>query len=152
MYFPLVFLGAVTVASAWPEANYKTILQKGLKKELHIHKALVIPSGHCSAEATDDDILKCKNWWQHVVTLRVSADDENASPDIEFTNNLKKAIITRKGFCFGNSYVKIGYTCGTFGDTDKDAGQIKNNAQTKTKSSDTRDKSNRRIQSQIRNK
>ncbi|KAJ2949359.1 hypothetical protein O0L34_g15271 [Tuta absoluta] len=150
MFFPLVFLGAVAVTSAWPEANYKTILQKGLNKELHTHKTFVIPSGYRSAQTTDDD-LKCEKWWQHVVTLRVSADDVDASPDIEFTNNLKKAIITRKGFCYGNSEVKIGYTCGTFGDTDKDAGQIKNNAQTKTKTSDTRDKLNRRIQNQIRN-
>ncbi|KAJ2949347.1 hypothetical protein O0L34_g15259 [Tuta absoluta] len=157
MYFPLVFLGAVAVASAWPETNYKTILQKGLDKQLDTYTSFKIPNGNCvgfistSAGIGDAPKFRCARWWQHVVTLQVSADDINASPDIKFMNNLNEAYITRKGSCYGESLVKIGFTCASFGDVEKDAVGDEDIAQTKPKVGNRRDKSNRRILNQSPN-
>ncbi|KAJ2949361.1 hypothetical protein O0L34_g15273 [Tuta absoluta] len=156
MYFPLVFLGAVAVASAWPETNYETTLQKGLDKQLETYSSFWIPNGECTGHistsgVSDDYDFRCENWWEHVVTLRVSADDIDASPDIVFTKNLNEAYINRKGSCYGESLVKIGFTCASFGDVERNAVGVKDDAQTKPKFGNRRDKSNRRILNQIQN-
>ncbi|KAJ2949351.1 hypothetical protein O0L34_g15263 [Tuta absoluta] len=153
MYFPLVFLGAVALASAWPETNYETTLQEGLQKNLETHKWFVIPSGVCdeyiSTYGDGDEYFHCENDWEHVVTLRVSADDIDASPDINFKSNLNKVFITRQGTCFGDSNVKLSFTCASFGDVERSALGLKDNVQTKTKVGYTRENSNRRILNQF---
>ncbi|KAJ2949358.1 hypothetical protein O0L34_g15270 [Tuta absoluta] len=155
MYFSLVFLGAVAVASAWPETNYETTLQEGLQRNLETYRWFKIPSGVCnkyiSTQGDGDDYFHCKNHWEHVVTLRVSADDIDASPNIKFKDNLNKIFITRQGTCFGDSYVKLAFTCASLGDVERGAGGVDNIAQTKTKVGYTRNNSNRRILNQFPN-
>ncbi|KAJ2949357.1 hypothetical protein O0L34_g15269 [Tuta absoluta] len=149
MYFSLIILGVVAVAYAWPE-SYVTIRQEGLRKKLDMHKSFVIPSGHCSGYISKPDDYQCR-WLQHVNVLRVSADDQDASPEIEFKDHLNKVFIYRKGFCNGESHVKLDYSCGFLLGEAKESAEVKDNVQTKARNGDTSVKSNLRILNPVPN-
>ncbi|KAJ2949355.1 hypothetical protein O0L34_g15267 [Tuta absoluta] len=142
----LIILGAVTVASVWAE-KYKTTRQEGVKRKLEHHKSFLIPSGHCSGYISKPNDYDCDPWQYDVVTLRVSADDIDAAPVIDFKSRLHEVFIYRKGSCYGDSHVKLDYSCSSvwLGAKEKDTFEAKDSFQPRIKVGDTGDKPNRRL-------